>query len=265
MKKIYLLFVAATLAACSAEPIQDELTSLDAAVTGKNKSTVQNAGESFDIPESFCAGEEATFTFNFPQNTNPQGKEQATHIFLQLLVEGDDPQTTEVEESYYYDVINTQYPGAGPVDVNYTFDQAGTYHLQYKIGSGGTTQFSVTVDNCGCTNELIADFSCEENGLLTLTFTAEEEGPIVIQGGLTNGTSITNATSDDVLTRNLDHPSVLNSESSVTRWEGYVGACQVVTITIEFTGGNGIGDWSAKRKIDDEEVTLGSTEEIECQ
>ncbi len=36
MKKIYLLFVAAALAACSVEPIATEgLDSLDAAVTGK--------------------------------------------------------------------------------------------------------------------------------------------------------------------------------------------------------------------------------------
>ncbi len=176
MKKIYLLFIAATLAACSAEPLENEsLTGLDANLEGKsnNQAATQDAGESFDIPELICAGEETTFTFNFPQNTTPQGKLSQTHIFLQLLIEGDNPATAEVEESYYSNIINTQIDGAGPVYVDYVFEEAETYQLQYKIGSGQPTEFSVTVENCGCEESF--NYTLNEDGTYTFTYVPAED------------------------------------------------------------------------------------------
>ncbi|MES2648250.1 MAG: hypothetical protein V4717_15340 [Bacteroidota bacterium] len=123
--------------------------------------------------------------------------------------------------------------------------------------TGGDTYGLIGVCN-PCVNALTADYGCD--GSVTFTFTATEAGPIVIQGGLTDDAIISTASSN-VLTRNLTHPAVINSSSSVTRWEGTVEACQVVTVTITFEGGNGIGAWSAKRN----DVVLGSTEAVACQ
>ncbi len=51
MKKIYLLFIAATLAACSAEPLENEaLSGLDANLEGKQIKAQANHNSSFDIP-----------------------------------------------------------------------------------------------------------------------------------------------------------------------------------------------------------------------
>lgn len=51
MKKIYLLFLAVILAACSAEPVDNEvLSGLDANFTGKQIKAQGNHNESFDIP-----------------------------------------------------------------------------------------------------------------------------------------------------------------------------------------------------------------------
>lgn len=63
--------------------------------------------------------------------------------------------------------------------------------------------------------------------------------------------------------RNETHQSVQNSNSNVTRWKGDVEACEVVTITIVYSGGNGIGDLTAKRGEGEEEVELG-TSKAEC-
>jgi hypothetical protein len=114
-----------------------------------------------------------------------------------------------------------------------------------------------------CENSLEVDVVCGDTTTASFTFTAEEAGDVVIQGGLTNGTLILDANSN-ILKRNTTHPSVNNSNANVTRWEGTVEACQVVTITIEFEGGNGIGDWTAKRGEDDNEELLGSTDNFEC-
>lgn len=51
MKKIYLLFIAATLAACSAEPVENEgLSGLDANLEGKQIKAQENQKEAFDVP-----------------------------------------------------------------------------------------------------------------------------------------------------------------------------------------------------------------------
>ncbi|MDX1753385.1 MAG: hypothetical protein R3259_09385 [Salinimicrobium sediminis] len=159
MKKIYLLCVAVILAACSAEPVENEFSGLDLDLSGKsnNNATVQDVGESFDVPDLICAGEEATFTFNFsdkPGNTN-----------LKVQLFGDDPDTEEVEE--WYNIFNEQFGGGGPENFNYTFEEAGEYLVRYQIGGGGFTELSVAVVNCGCEES----FTYVDNGDMTYTFT----------------------------------------------------------------------------------------------
>ncbi len=164
MKKIYLLFVAATLAACSAEPIESEaLDSLNAAISGKDKAKVQDLGESFDVPELVCAGEEATFTFNF---TDRRGN---TTLKIQLF--GDNPETEEIEE--WYNIFNEQFAGGGPEFFSYTFEEAGDYKIRYQIGGGGFTEVPVSVENCGCEESFT--YVANEDDTFTFTYIPEED------------------------------------------------------------------------------------------
>ncbi len=114
----------------------------------------------------------------------------------------------------------------------------------------------------GCEDELTVDLQCGETNTAIFTFYAEEAGAIVIQGGLNANAELTGASSN-VLTRNTDHPAVINgATSSVTRWEGDVDACEMVTVTVSWTGTASIGNWTAKR----EDVTLGEVlgDDVTC-
>lgn len=92
-------------------------------------------------------------------------------------------------------------------------------------GGAFSTPLCIGVEQCSCENTFSAVLTCGDPKTLVVTFTSKDAGPIVIQGGLTNGTTIVDATcSNGTLTRNLTHPSVLNSEANVTRWEGNMEA-----------------------------------------
>jgi hypothetical protein len=271
MKKIFLLFVAVILAACSAEPVENELNSLDAAASGKNK-----AAAAAEDPMGFYAGNSGNLKGTLeiwndcdnlyvqitPTDENPDevsiwllndlaqlngGKNQVQNV----------PDVTESDPQdllWMFPVNDFDVDEDLFIYVRAYSDYAGAIS-QEKVSY---TDYDLVFEDCGCNNELTAELTCEENRTLTITFTAEEAGPIVIQGGLTNGTHITSATSN-VLTQNKGHQSG-NSNANVTRWEGDVEACEVVTITLEFTGGDGVGDWTAKRN----EVVLDETDSIEC-
>jgi len=138
---------------------------------------------------------------------------------------------------------------------NFTFNE--TSKAANVNWNENIAQLAYCIDDCE--DKLTVELECDDINTATFTFLAEEAGPIVIQGGLTNGTTIISAISEE-LDRNETHSSVQNSNANVTRWEGNVSACQEVTITIKFAGGSGIGDWSAKREND----ILGSTEAKGC-
>ncbi len=123
--------------------------------------------------------------------------------------------------------------------------------------------FDLEVISClACTDEFDVQLDCDETSTLTVSFSPAEAGTYVIQGGLTNGTTIVSASSNNSnIVQNTDHPSVTNSSSNVTRWEGDLDACEEVVITITFTGGNGVGSWSAKSSPDGEH---GDADSIEC-
>ena len=160
MKKIYLLFVAAALAACSAEPVETEgIDSLDASVTGKTKATVQDVQESFDVPDQICAGEEAQFCMTFPQKYKGNGSLQTTNVQVQLEVAPGD------WEQIYTDDANTESC------FSHTFEDDIIYNLRYQIGGGGFTEISVTVEDCGCKES----FTYVDNGDMTYTFTYTPE------------------------------------------------------------------------------------------
>lgn len=157
MKKIIFLAAIMVLVGCSVEST-DEFETLDA------RANIQNGeAEEFIVPELICAGEEATFTFNFAE------KPGKTVLKVQLY--GDNPETTEEIEEWY-NIFDEEFDGGGPENFYYTFEEAGDYSIRYQIGGGGFTEVQVTVENCGCEES----FSyAGENGSYTFTYIPEED------------------------------------------------------------------------------------------
>lgn len=254
MKKLfYLVILGAGIIGCTSDSMESEiLESYDAKVKA------QEVENSMSLAEAeICYGEAPVFVLDFPQRVN--GRNEAdTKIKIQM--------ETYPGSGEWEDFADLTYSGAGPEE--YIYDGAlfeeGTYSFRANfLGSGDGPGYHLlleVVDCTECTDELTADLTCGDENTLLITFTAQEAGPLVIQGGLTNGTEILSKESN-VLSENENHPGVVNSDANVTRWEGEVDACEEVTITIEFEGGNGIGDWTAKR---DEEL-LGETENQQCE
>lgn len=264
MKKLMFLSLAGFLmAACSVDSVENEdFQVLDSKVAKANSQDV-----SFIIPDPLCAGEEAEFCIEFPQDyAGPNTKE--TNVLVQQLLMGDDPETTEVEDEYWELIFRES--SNTKACFNYIFETIGDHQLRYKVGKGDFTEITVTVEDCNdCINELTADLTCNEtSNTLVMTFTAEEAGDIVIQGGLNANTKILSKESN-ILTSNEDHPSFKEFNANVTRWEGYVEACEEVVITIEFEGVGEVDNWSAKRTEGEgekeEEIVLGETEPQSCE
>ncbi|MCP9201130.1 hypothetical protein MKO06_14525 [Gramella sp. GC03-9] len=263
MKKIiYLMALVVGLSGCSVESIDsgEEIISADA--RGGNNPQTQEEEEN-DVPVLFspnetCAGEVTEFCLSFPQATAGRNNKES-QVLIDVKVMGDNPETEEIEEDYYEELFRGK--GDTQACFEYTFE-IGTYDIRYMVaGESKWTEDSIIVSSCSdCTNEMTADLTCDETRVLNISFTAEEAGPIVIQGGLTNGTTIL-VKESNVLNENSTHQSVINSNANVTRWVGDVDACEEVTVQIEFTGGNGVGDWTAERG----EELLGITPEISCQ
>ena len=173
---------------------------------------------------------------------------------IKVTVDGEEKSTTIANGASDKLEFPLDSDWAGCDEVEWSLEE--TEYDGGQIAGGGTYDL---IGVCGdCENELTTELTiCEGEKTLTVTFRAEEAGDVVIQGGLTNDAVIISATSN-LLTLNENHPSAGGS-SSVTRWEGEVDACELVTITIVFTGGNGVGDWTAKRG----DTTLDEADSIE--
>lgn len=152
MRKIYLLFVAATLAACSAEPIENEVfTGLDANLAGKSNSKVaaQAVANEFVVPGLICAGEDAEFNINAPVGSNIQVQQYDADLGEWIQVD----QTSKSTSNPHVTILN--------------FKVAGDYQLRYKAGTGGfSAAYTITVENCVCEES----FSYSDNGNGTYTF-----------------------------------------------------------------------------------------------
>ncbi len=246
MKKLtYLLFLAIGVTACSVESID----STENLLTADAKFKVQEVEKSMTLlNETICEGEAPVFVLTFPQNTIGQGK---TDVKIQV-------ETTTGEWVSFKDL--TYYDGGTK---NYTYDGNlllfGTYNFRASIGSGGFDyKATLEVDDCKtCDNLLIAELTCGDVNTLTITFTAEEAGPIVIQGGL-NAKAI-RIGGVGVGLEETTKPGA-SGNASVSRWEGNLTACQEVNVTINFTGGNSVGNWTAERN----EVELGAAQAADC-
>jgi hypothetical protein len=244
MKRLtYLLFLAIGVTGCSVDSIDSTENLLTADSRFRTQSTVTIAAPEGEL----CAGEVYLFSVNVNTSSNFQVQQKVDGQWVQVNLA---PQGQSGSVSF--EVILAE----GDNFFRHTNQGSGPNWVEYSTSFTG-------VDCNSCENLLVADLVCGDVNTLTLTFTAEEAGPIVIQGGLTNGTTI-NSASSNVLEKNTSHPGQGNSNANVTRWEGDIEACEVVKITIEFIGGEGVGDWTAKRGVDDNEVTLGETEDIKC-
>ena len=162
MKKLtYLLFLAIGVTACSVESIDSTENLL--VVDVKAKVTVAT---SVDYDDTVCFGEEANFTFNFPQAYNSNGKEQKTLVILELF----DEVTGEWNE-----IHQGNYDGAGPQHFAYDFGAEGTYQLQHRIGTGNNwTAISVTVVDCSDCDESFS-YVENDNGSYTFTYVPAED------------------------------------------------------------------------------------------
>lgn len=134
-----------------------------------------------------------------------------------------------------------------------------------NVDASGDFNYVLVGECTACDSTFTSTLTCGEGdsceNTLTVTFeTGGYSGPVVIQGGLTAKTTICTAEATGGLTLNPDHPST-NSKANVTRWEGDVEACTTYTVTITFSGGDGVGDWSAK---DGDGNLLGWYDELEC-
>lgn len=202
-------------------------------------------------PESpACLGEEVTVTFDNLYGNN------CGNTQIQQWIGGEWIQ------------VAMGTPVNGELSYVFTPAAAGEYRFRAKWSATGGPSCSNTGANigfteedplevvvCGCDNELSAVVSCSEdacNRSVTFTYTAGDDvDAIVIQGGLTHFTTICTATATGGLVQNLTHPSLLNSNANVTRWEASgVEECDEFTVTITWTSTNNAalitGEWTVK-------------------
>jgi hypothetical protein len=159
---------------------------------------------------------------------------------IQMLVNGEWVQVEMVPQ------------GNEPLEATIEGIAAGAYYFRHTSNKGYNIVGPITISSCpgSSCEDLEVELVCGEDGepnVLTVTFTAGADGDYVIQGGL-------NAKVDGDLVSwdadkggfNLTHNGVTNSNANVIRWEGYLEACEVVVITVEFSGKCEIGNWTAE-------------------
>lgn len=120
----------------------------DGVMLKKGKVAATETADALTWTNDVCEGVEHEFCLEFPQALKGNGAPKETNGLVQLLVEGDDPETEEVESEYYVRIEG----GSGNTSYcfNYTFETAGTYSLRYKASSPDWSYTTVEVTNCGC-------------------------------------------------------------------------------------------------------------------
>ncbi|MDR5590870.1 hypothetical protein [Christiangramia sp. SM2212] len=161
MKKIiYLFMFAIAFAGCSVE----SLDSNEEFVIADAKPALED-----EVPASLsygalCAGDSAEFCVNFPQDYKGNGETKTSLVKFELLVEGDDPATEEVEEEYYEELLHAQENTQACFD--HTFDMAQTYQVRYKT-TGAWIEEEIVVEDCSDCEE---SFSYTDHGDNSYTF-----------------------------------------------------------------------------------------------
>ncbi len=167
MKKfIYLGLLALVISACSVDPLDsnDELITADA----------KPSAEEEELPTlsygQVCANESVEFCVNFPQDYKGNGDTKETLVKLELKIYGDDPETEELEDFYYEELLNSHENTQGCF--SHTFTTAATYEVRYKT-KGSWLDDEIVVENCGCEESF--SYSENEDGSYTFYYTPEED------------------------------------------------------------------------------------------
>lgn len=156
MKKIYLLFLAIGITACSADSLEtiNSEAGETANLNGKKQATTA-AVEKFNVPEQICAGVAAEFSLEAEIGTNLQVQQ-----YDEILDE-------------WFQVFQEAQSDSNPESFWLTFDAAGEYQLRYKIGGGGFTETTIVVENCGCEESF--NYIMNEDGSYTFTYIPGED------------------------------------------------------------------------------------------
>ena len=260
-RKVFILGLLAIFSAgvvfwsCQKEEILDDELML-------KKASVMTVGDDLNWDGTVCAGEDHEFCLTFPQATKGNGDLQSTNGQVQLLIDGDDPETTdEIETEYWIQIAH----GGGNTGFcfNYTFETAGTYNLQFKASDSKWSEATVTVENCGCETSFSGITECgtfgdddQYNRKVVFTFKTELEGEYKIQGGLTNFTGEefeVNVTGGEYDTR---VPG--GSSNRIITATGSLAECGEVVVTVLWNSDNSgdyiIGDWSVE--LDGEKILV---------
>ncbi len=143
----------------------------------KAKSSLASVGDELNWEGTVCAGEAHQFCLTFPQDTKGNGDPKETNGQVQLLVEGDDPETEDAVETEYW--IQIAHGGGNTgFCFDYTFESAGTYDLRFKASSSKWSQTQVEVVNCGCEESFTYETIFNEDGTeveVTFTYIPEED------------------------------------------------------------------------------------------
>ena len=182
MKKIYLLFVAAALAACSAEPVENEaFESLNATVTGKNKVSAAVA----ENPMGFYAGQSGKLKGTL------EVWNDCSNLYVQITPTDENPEEVSIwllnDRAELNGGKNQVENGSDvteidPQDLLWTFPVANfdlnedlfVYVQAYGDYAGAIVQEKVSYTNydfvfedCGCEES----FTYVDSGNMTYTFT----------------------------------------------------------------------------------------------
>ena len=172
---------------------------------------------SVDYDETVCFGDEANFTFNFPQAYNANNKEQKTLVILELWNE---------LSGEWNEIHQGNYDGAGPQYFSYDLGAEGTYQLQHRIGTGNNwTEISVSVVDCSDCEESF-NYLANEDGSYTFTYVPEED---------MDEAEVVFTFAQSVVASGYDWPSWKGNSSSRTETMD-LKACDVYTWTVFLTG-----------------------------
>jgi len=214
---------------------------------------VNNTLTGFDVAWSYAA-------------TNAAGRK------LRITVSGAGFSSSQTHTSPQYNGSNAG--GTHTFTFNSAWAACGVVTVVAEILEGAavlstnTTTYNL-IGECvvDCEDEFSAVLDCTDPDAktLTVTFTAENAGDYVIQGGLTAGAVIGSSSATAGFEQNTLHRSWTGpNPARVTRWEGSLDECETVTVTITYSGGAGVGSWSAKSIVDGVEVVNGESEDQDC-
>lgn len=159
MKKfLYFILGLGILYACSTDTLETEQL-----ITADAKPSVEEEELPTLSYDQVCANESVEFCVNFPQAYKGNGETKETLVKFELKIYGDNPETDELEDFYYAELLNSHEHTQGCF--SHTFTEAATYEVRYKT-KGAWIDDEIVVEDCGCDES----FSYTVNGESEYTF-----------------------------------------------------------------------------------------------